>query len=275
MSRINRRWFHKRKPVGYKILIGLLCVAALFVSVYFLMKMETEKKESEQPVMDVQPDEVEKVEDLVRVDPSQPMIAFTFDDGPSKYTERLLTALEENNARASFFMIGQNVGRFPSTVQLMKDLGCDIGNHTMNHRDLVKLSVEDIQIQVGATDEAVSQIIEEGTSMVRPPYGSQDSKVRESLNHPVVLWSVDTNDWQSEDANAIAEYILANVKDGDIVLMHDIYEASVEAAIIAIPKLMERGYQIVSVSELAEARGYILENGKVYSRFYPEEQVTE
>lgn len=269
MSRINRRWFRKKRSVNYKIIIGLLCVAALLISAYFYMKKERVKTESEQPIMDVQSDENVEVDESFQIDPSKPMIAFTFDDGPSKYTEKLLTALKENNARASFFMIGQNVGRFPNAVQMMKDLDCDIGNHTMNHRDLVDLSVEDIGVQIESTNDALKNIITESASMVRPPYGSQDIKVRECLAYPIVLWSVDTNDWQSEDANAIAEYILGNVKDGDIVLMHDIYESSVEAAIIAIPKLIEQGYQIVTVSELAEARGYALEIGKVYSKFYP------
>lgn len=275
MSRINRRWFHKRKPVGYKIAIGLLCVAALFVFGYLYMKMENEKAETKQPVMDVQPEQDEEVEEPLRVDPSKPMIAFSFDDGPSKYTERLLTVLKDNDARASFFMVGQNVGKYPNAIQMMKDLGCDIGNHTMNHRDLVKLSAEDIKIQIESTNDALQQVIGEGASMVRPPYGSKDDKVKECTKYPIVLWSIDTNDWQSEDPLVLADYILYAVQDGDIVLMHDIYETSVAAAEIVIPQLIEWGYQIVSVSELAAARGYSLEIGKEYAKFYPEEKPVE
>lgn len=275
MSRINRRWFNKRKPVGYKILIGLLCLAALFVSVCFYIKMENEKAKPEQPVMDVKPETGEDVEEQMRVDPTKPMIAFSFDDGPSKYTERLLTVLRDNNARASFFMVGQNVGRYPDEVQMMKDLGCDIGNHTMNHRDLVKLSDEDIEVQIESTNDALRQIIGEGATMVRPPYGSKDDRVKACIDNPIVLWSIDTNDWQSDDPIILADYILYAVEDGDIVLMHDIYETSVAAAEIVIPQLIEWGYQIVSVSELAEARGYTLEIGKEYAKFYPEEKPAE
>lgn len=271
MSRINRRWFRKKRSVNYKIIIGLLCVAALFVSGFLYWENKSEQSKEDEPVMDVQPekDVLDEEKDVVTVDPSKPMIALTFDDGPSKYTDKLLEALETNNARATFFMVGQNVGRYPQTIQKMKELGCDIGNHTMNHRNLVKLSVEDIQIQIESTNDALKKIIGEGATLVRPPYGSEDAKVREHVKYPLVMWSVDTNDWQTEDAAGLVDYIMNNVKDGDIVLMHDIYDSTVEAAATVIPKLIEKGYQLVTISEMAEARGISLENGKVYGRFYP------
>lgn len=277
MSRINRRWFRKKRSINHKIIIGLLCIAALFIfGVCFLKRSKDEPKE-EQPVMDVQPekDTLNEEQEAWSIDPDKPMIALTFDDGPGKYTDRLLETLENNHAKASFFMVGQNVGRYPQTIQKMKGLGCDIGNHTMNHRNLVKLSVEDILMQIESTNDALKKIINEGSTLVRPPYGSEDAKVRENVKYPLVMWSVDTNDWQTEDASALVDYILNNVKDGDIVLMHDIYESSVEAAVTVIPRLIEEGYQLVTISELAEARGITLENGKVYGRFYPKEKLVE
>lgn len=271
MSRINRRWFRKKRSINYKIIIGLLCVAALFVSGVLYWKSKSEQPKEDELVMDVQPekDVLVEEEDELTVDPSKPMIALTFDDGPGKYTDRLLEVLETNHARATFFMVGQNVGRYPNTIKKMKELGCDIGNHTMNHRNLVKLSGEDIQIQIESTNDALKKIVDEGATLVRPPYGSEDTKVREHVEYPLVMWSVDTNDWQTEDVAGLVDYIMHNVKDGDIVLMHDIYDSSVEAAVTVIPKLIENGYQLVTIRELAEAREVSLENGKVYGRFYP------
>lgn len=271
MSRINRRWFNKRRLLDRKIIVGLLCVAALFVLIFILKDIQFEKQNDDQPVVEVVPEKENEIdkEEVVIIDPNKPMIALTFDDGPGKYTDRLLETLKKHNAKATFFMVGQNVGKYPETIQKMKDLGCDIGNHTMNHRDLVKLSVEDIHVQIETTNDALKNIISASATMVRPPYGSEDSKVRENVPYPLVLWSVDTNDWQTEDANAVVEHILNTVKDGDIVLMHDIYSSTVDAVEIVIPKLIEKGYQIVTVSEMAEARGVALENGKIYARFYP------
>lgn len=277
MSRINRTWFRKKKLIDYKVIIGLLCIAALFAFGIFYSGIFDKQEQEENPVKDTeveQPVPSDEVEEK-QIDPNKPMIAFTFDDGPSKYTEQLLGILEQNQVHASFFMVGQNVGRYPNVIQKMKELGCDIGNHTMNHRELTKLSVEDIEIQIESVNDAIKKCINEGATLVRPPYGSEDEKVRGALKYPIILWSVDTNDWQTEDANVIAEYILNTVKDGDIVLMHDIYQPTVDSVAIVIPKLIEKGYQVVSVSEMAEARGITLENGKVYGRFYPKEKLVE
>ena len=277
MSRINRTWFRKKKLIDYKVIIGLLCIAALFAFGIFYSGIFDKQEQEVNPVKDTeveQPVPSDEVEEK-QIDPNKPMIAFTFDDGPSKYTEQLLGILEQNQVHASFFMVGQNVGRYPNVIQKMKELGCDIGNHTMNHRELTKLSVEDIEIQIESVNDAIKKCINEGATLVRPPYGSEDEKVRGALKYPIILWSVDTNDWQTEDANVIAEYILNTVKDGDIVLMHDIYQPTVDSVAIVIPKLIEKGYQVVSVSEMAEARGITLENGKVYGRFYPKEKLVE
>lgn len=277
MSRINRTWFRKKKLIDYKVIIGLLCIAALFAFGIFYSGIFDKQEQEVNPVKDTeveQPVPSDEVEEK-QIDPNKPMIAFTFDDGPSKYTEQLLGILEQNQVHASFFMVGQNVGRYPNVIQKMKELGCDIGNHTMNHRELTKLSVEDIEIQIESVNDAIKKCINEGATLVRPPYGSEDEKVRGALKYPIILWSVDTNDWQTEDANVIAEYILNTVKDGDIVLMHDIYQPTVDSVAIVIPKLIEKGYQVVSVSEMAAARGITLENGNVYGRFYPKEKLVE
>lgn len=202
-----------------------------------------------------------------KVDPTKPMIALTFDDGPGKYTDQLLDILEKCDARATFFMLGENVSKYPDAVKRMKELGCEIGNHTTNHKKLTELAEKDIAPQIEGTNTALQEIIEEDASVVRPPYGAVNGVVKKNVAYPLVMWSVDTLDWQKKDAKKITDYVMGNVKDGDIVLMHDIHEFSVEAAKTIIPKLVEQGYQLVTVSEMAQAHGIEMVNGEKYFSF--------
>lgn len=201
---------------------------------------------------------------------NRPMIALTFDDGPGKYTMKLLDALEENDAQATFFMLGQNVGKYKEEVAKMKKIGCELGNHSYDHPNLPKLLVEDMQAQINNTNGAIEEITGEAASVLRPPYGSMSPEMRENVGMPMILWSVDTLDWKTKDTQATIDHVLANVRDGDIVLMHDIYETSVNAAIELIQKLQDQGYYLVTVSELAKSRGYELANGEKYFGFYNE-----
>ena len=206
-------------------------------------------------------------EEKNRINPTLPMIALTFDDGPSKYTEKLLNALEEYDVRATFFMVGQNVKKRPEVVKKMKEIGCEIGNHTTDHKRLTELEKDGIIAQVEGTNEAIQTVIGEGASVIRPPYGAVNDLVKSSVNQPLVFWNVDTLDWELQDAQKVKNYTLDIIKDGDIILMHDLYETTVDATIAMIPKLLERGYQIVTVSEMAKARGIEMKSGEEYYFF--------
>lgn len=201
---------------------------------------------------------------------NRPMIALTFDDGPGRYTMKLLDALEENNAQATFFMLGQNVEKFGDEVAKMKEIGCELGNHSYNHPSLPKLSTDEMKAQIENTNNAIKEITGEPASVLRPPYGATSSEMSETVGMPMVLWSIDTLDWKTKDTQATIDHVLQNVSDGDIVLMHDIYETTVDAAIELIKKLQEQGYYLVTVSELAESRGYELADGEKYYGFYNE-----
>ncbi len=206
--------------------------------------------------------------DRNRIHPGKPMIALTFDDGPGNNTDQLLEKLETCDARATFFVLGNNVKEHPETIRKMHQIGCEIGNHTNDHKNLTQLKPKEMKQQIDATNAEVRKLIGENTKFVRPPYGAVDSEVKKTIKEPFIFWSVDTLDWERQNADEIVGYVLKQVKDGDIVLMHDIHSYSVTAAIQLVDELQARGYQLVTVSEMAEVRGVTLQNSEKHFQFY-------
>lgn len=198
-------------------------------------------------------------------------IALTFDDGPSSFTGRLLDCLEANNAKATFFMTGTEIASFPEEVKRMNTLGCELGNHTYDHTDLTTLSAEEISAEVSQVDQQLVTLTGKGASVVRPPYGSVNDTVRATIGTPMILWSVDTLDWKTQDVQSIIEEVMNNVEDGSVILMHDIFSTTVDAAEILIPQLIENGYELLTIHELAEAKGVELSGGTTYSEFHSPE----
>ena len=187
-------------------------------------------------------------------------IALTFDDGPGEYTDQLLDCLEENNAHATFFMLGQNVENWESTVQRMVDIGCEIGSHSYDHEDLMTLSEEQISSEYQKMDEALMKACGQSATVARAPYGSADQSVYDIVQKPFFMWSLDTEDWRLMNADADYNAVMNGyLTDGSIILMHDIHEPSVQAAIRLIPDLIEKGYKLMTVSELAQAKGVNLQ----------------
>lgn len=200
---------------------------------------------------------------------SQPkgMIALTFDDGPSDFTDRLLDCLETNNVKATFFLSGQEVEYFQEPVKRMEQLGCEIGNHSYDHPDLTTLSADDVTSQLSRTDQLIQDLTGHIATVVRPPYGAYNDTVAGIAARPLILWSVDTLDWETQNADSTVQNVMDNASDGQIILMHDIFKESVDAAEIFIPQLLQEGYQLVTVSELAAAKEITLENGVSYGEF--------
>lgn len=195
------------------------------------------------------------------------LVALTFDDGPSKYTTQILDCLEANGAKATFFVVGTNVNANPSILSRANDLGMEIGNHTMNHKNLKTLSADGIRSELNSASAAISNIIGKKPSVIRPPYGNYNSTVSSVADGPLILWSIDTLDWKTKNADSTVNSVLNNVKDGSVVLMHDLYSQSAQAAVRIIPELISRGYKLVTISELAAAKGVSFQNGKAYSSF--------
>lgn len=193
----------------------------------------------------------------------KPRIAFTFDDGPSEYTMELLNVLEENNAKATFFMLGEHVDLYPDAIKKMAEIGCEIGSHSWNHRNLFELDQDSVAKQFQDVDDALIKVCGQAASVARAPYGNGNQDIFNTVGKPFFMWSLDTMDWSLMDAEADYNAVMTgDLTDGSIILMHDIHEPSVKAAIRLIPDLVAQGYKLVTVSELAEAKGVDLQNAQ-------------
>ena len=202
---------------------------------------------------------------LRKIDKNKKMVALTYDDGPSIYTPRILKTLKENNSVATFFVVGNRVPTYSDTVKKAHDMGCEIGNHTYEHKSLPNLSETEVKRQISKTNKEVKKAIGEKPVIMRPTGGATNTKIKKWVGMPSIIWSVDTLDWKTRNADSTRRAVLNRVKDGDIVLMHDLYSATATASETIIPELVRRGYQLVTVSELAECRGGMKETGAYYS----------
>ncbi len=215
------------------------------------------------PVVPVEPEAV--VEDIVSEVVSEldslnnlpvncelrPCVALSFDDGPGPYTTEILDILEEFGAGATFYPVGIQIRSWPGLIGATFDAGHDIGNHTMSHPKLSKLSVDDQQKEIAGLDDLVSDKIGELPTTIRPPYGDLPSTpLPDPHNRPVVLWSVDSLDWKKRSAEAIIEEVLSDVGAGDIILMHELYQRTVNALPVILAELAARGLTVVSVTDL-------------------------
>lgn len=205
---------------------------------------------------------------------TQKLVALTYDDGPSQYTERLLDCLEENGVKATFFVVGTQVEAYPEILQREDALGMEIGSHTYDHTLLNRVDAATIQQKMQQNEDVIASVIGHGTTIMRPTGGGINDTVRLAVAQPMICWDVDTKDWEHRDAQKTVNRILELVQDGSIILMHDLYSATVDASEIIIPELIRQGYKLVTISELAELRGVTLEPGVDYYEFYPPEDVT-
>lgn len=201
------------------------------------------------------------------LDPSKKTIAFTFDDGPSTYDLEIIKALKESHATATFFIVGSRINNYQRSIHSMIDNNMEVGSHSYNHKYLSKINNESILYELNETNNSFKNITGKELKLLRPPYGSFKENIHSLSGMPIILWSVDTLDWKYRDSKKVYNSILNNLKDGDIVLMHSLFESTKDAVIKVLPELYKRGYQVVSVSELAKIKGVNIESGKVYRAF--------
>lgn len=196
------------------------------------------------------------------------MVALTFDDGPSPYTGKLLDALKARGAHATFFMVGDrlaNYSDYRKYAKRMADEGHQLGNHSWSHAELTNYGYSKVSQELSSTRKYLVEAGGDKTYYVRPPYGSYNSTVKSAAAAPLIMWSVDPLDWQYRNANTVYNNVMNQVRDGSIVLMHDLYSTSVDAAIRVMDTLISRGYELVTVEELLRRRGITPKAGEVYN----------
>ncbi len=178
-------------------------------------------------------------------------IALTFDDGPHPfYTRQLIEGLRERKVKATFFITGKNAEAYPDVVKEIYEDGHLIGNHTYNHTQLTSQNAESFKQEIVQTNEVIKDVTGEEIIYIRPPYGSWNKKFEEELNMFPVLWTVDPLDWCSSNVSGIVRKVTSQIKENDIILMHDQYKTTVTAALKIVDELQEKGYEFVTVEEL-------------------------
>lgn len=210
-----------------------------------------------------------EVNETRKIDPKKPMVALTFDDGPNpNATPKILDTLEKYKAVATFFDLGTCMRSYPNITKREKAIGCEVGSHTYSHKDLNNLSEKEIQDDINAAASIYENTLGEKLKLVRPPYGNANGTVKATLDYAIINWDVDTLDWKTKNVNSILKEIRSYKSlDGRVILMHSIYNSTADTIEILVPELIKKGYQLVTISEMAKYKGYKLQTGNIYYNF--------
>ncbi len=203
------------------------------------------------------------------IDPDKPMLALTYDDGPhSANTNRILDVLERYGAKATFFVVGSRISEYSSCIVRANELGCEIANHSYSHVIYTTVSREKMLEEISKTNALIKSLTGKDVKLARAPGGAVSSSAA-LTGLPFIQWSIDTRDWESRSATSVTSIIKSYARDGSIILMHDLYSATAQATENVVPWLVQKGFQLVTVSEMMAVRGVELEAGKVYFNAYP------
>lgn len=231
------KWLNDWKRKGFYVILIFFC-SCCFIGI------SKETKETEREIQQKESVEESGVKE-------KPSIAITFDDGPSdRYTGRLLDGLKERNVKASFFLIGENAEENSELVERIYKEGHLIGNHTYSHVQMTHLSEEEAVREIEMTDQVISAITGEHVAYMRPPFGAWQRELEVKMEVLPVLWSVDPLDWMTENVDEIVSKVVTEAEEGDIILLHDCYASSVEAALRIVDFLQKEGYEFVTVDRL-------------------------
>lgn len=274
-EQIRRRIRKGRKQKLNTVLMMSIAAAVVLVFVLSVVKMYSHvqngkniqsSKQVEQNAQVVPETQAVEQIPVATQTPRTKAVALTFDDGPSRaHDGKILNVLQKYGARATFFVLGDRARVDGDILQMYLAAGCEIGSHSWNHPKLSKIEWERVERQIRKTDKMVSSLTGGyEIKYLRPPYGSISKKMRKKLDVPMILWSLDTLDWKTRNPKKIFREVKQEVKDGDIILMHDIYGTTAEAVEKVVPWLLENGYDVLTVSELMERKGKTLEGGKAY-----------
>lgn len=195
---------------------------------------------------------VSKIKKRIRLRGKVKQIALTFDDGPSpEWTPVLLDGLKERNVKAAFFVVGENVSKYPEIVRRMQREGHIVGNHTWNHPHLPQLDRDKVRQQLDATNEIIFQIIGTVPKYMRPPYGEIPDGLEEMTDMQITLWDMDPWDWNTSSEKEVVKKLLGMIDESGIVLLHDLYGSSVKAALEVIDIVSrKKDFKFVRLDEL-------------------------
>lgn len=195
-------------------------------------------------------------------------VAITFDDSPNiGKTNKILEYLNDNHFHATFFVVGEKCEYNEDLLISIKNSGNEIGSHTYSHQNLNKLTIDEIKEDYDKMNNIYKRLFNENLKLLRPPYGLYKEKYLNLIDTSLIMWSLDTNDWKNKNSEYLVNYVVDNIKDGDIILFHDSYNSTVLAIEKLLPILYSKGYQVMSVSELAEIKGINIEKNNVYHSF--------
>lgn len=248
MKSIGSEWIRRCKKAA--AVLYFACLFLIFgLSIYQkhvridAIQLKTEKIETNME------EAVQYVSSSMITEP--PKIAITFDDGPSNScTPALLDGLKERGVKATFFLIGQNAEKNPELVKRLDAEGHLIGNHTYHHVEITKVSNEEAYEEITKTNEVIYSITGKNTEYMRPPFGLWQRELELDLEILPVMWTIDPLDWTTENVDEIVNKVVTEAEENDIILMHDCYKSSVEAALRIIDLLKEKGFEFVTVDEL-------------------------
>ena len=209
-----------------------------------------------------------KNEDGFDYDENKITIVFSFDDGPNgKKTQNILNTLEDYKMSATFFMLGNKLLNDEETVKKVANSHSEVGYHSFNHTSFIKQKLSELKNEYQTSNEIFYNLTNHYFKYTRPPYGSYNQKVLESIDTPFVRWDIDTNDWKYHDAEYITKYVLENYSNGDIILFHDSYDTTVKAINKLVPILYNLDVQVLSISDYTKLKNINLENHKMYFDF--------
>lgn len=215
--------------------------------------------------------EIEQEEPNRIIDPEKPMVALTFDDGPHpKYGPPIIETLKQYNSVATFFEVGYMLKNYSYVSLSAKEIGCEIGSHTYNHTNMKKAKKEKRIEEINKMNELYFSIFNEYPTLLRPPYGAYDTELTNVTDQALILWSIDTNDWQTRNKEKIIKHIKEQGNlDGQVILMHSIYKETADAVAELVPWLIEEGYQLVTITELIENKyNTNTINEKIFGYYY-------
>lgn len=192
-------------------------------------------------------------------------IALTFDDGPNNTkTKKIVDLLSQNKMHGTFFMVGNRMASAPGVVNYVLEHQNEIGSHSYSHSNMKRLKKEQLIEEEKNTNKIYKEITGRDLTLLRPPYGNVNELMKETMNYIFINWNIDTEDWRYRNKDHIYNEVISKVEDGDIILMHDLYDSTIEAVEKLLPELYVRGFQVVTVTELANLKGKNLEFKKVY-----------